>query len=415
MCAGSASIRAMSTPVCAISSSPPASSLPRSTSRPSVPGSETSTPSGKTSSGRSAGRFWRRRLGNWGNASGPGSPHYATAFGRLMRGQPRRWHPRSRITLRFIRATGLAFFCIVATRQLGAAEADCRDLEQNYAQTYVGITATQLNTLLFSSAAKDCGALARRLMAAGASLQARDRTGAMPLARAARGGHVALVEQFVAEGAPINARDLNGATALYAAAEAERPSTVAALLGRGADPNLTGRSSVSPLAAAAFRGNDRIVELLLARRADPDHADATGKAPIVYAAARGFASVVRRLLDAGVDAKAQYGNDLTALMWAAGHEDGVGTTAAVAVVELLIAHGAAVNAADTRGRTPVMIAAERGDAVAAETLMMHGADRDLRDKSGKSALDLAGNMAVREKLASHSDAFTALPDTQRAP
>jgi uncharacterized protein len=44
--------------------------------------------------------------------------------------------------------------------------------------------------------------------------------------------------------------------------------------------------------------------------------DSTGKAAITYAAARGFALIVRRLLDAGVDAKRAYGNDLTALMWA---------------------------------------------------------------------------------------------------
>jgi ankyrin repeat protein len=226
---------------------------------------------------------------------------------------------------------------------------------------------------------------------------------------------VALTERFIADGAPIDARDLNGATALYAAAEAERPATVAALLSRGADPNLAGRSSVSPLAAAAFRGNDRIVELLLSRGADPDHVDATGKPPIVYAAARGFQLVVRRLLDAGVDPKARYGNDLTALMWAAGHEDGVGATAAVAVVEILIERGAAIDAADNRGRTALMIAAERGDAVVVETLVMRGADRDLRDKTGKTARDLAGSAAVREKLADRSDVSTVPADTARAP
>jgi len=123
--------------------------------------------------------------------------------------------------------------------------------------------------------------------------------------------------------------------------KAERPATVAALLARGADPNLAGRSGVSPLAAAAFRGNDRIVEPLLARGVAPDHLDATGKTPIIYAAARGFALVVGRLLDAGVDPKARYGNDLTALMWAAGHEDGVGAAAAVAVIALLLERGAA--------------------------------------------------------------------------
>jgi uncharacterized protein len=363
-------------------------------------------------------------LGNWDSV---GSPHGATVFGRVTPGQPRRWRRTSRIARSlssgrpktgpggFIRAAGLALFCALALHQAAAAEADCRELEQNYAQTKAGITAIQLNIMLSASAAKDCGALARRLIAAGASLQARDRTGAMPLAHAARGGHAALVERFIAEGASIDARDLNGATALYAAAEAQRPATVAALLSHGADPNLTGRSGVSPLAAAAFRGNDRIVELLLSRGADPDHVDATGKAPIIYAAARGFEPIVHRLLAAGVDATTRYGNDLTALMWAAGHEDGVGTAAGVAVVELLIERGAAINAADNRGRTALMIAAERGDAGVVEILLMRGADRDLRDRAGKTALDLAGNAAVRERLTGRSDVPIAPPDTPRAP
>jgi uncharacterized protein len=280
-----------------------------------------------------------------------------------------------------------------------AVEADCRDLEQSYNSVKSNINSIQLNAMLFASAAKDCQALAGRLIAAGASLRARDRTGAMALAHAARGGHAALVRHFLAEGAAIDARDLSGATALYAAAEAERPATVAALLSQGADPNLTGRSDVSPLAAAAFRGNDRIVELLLSRGADPDHVDVTGKAPLIYAAARGFPLVVRRLLDAGVDAKARYGSDLTALMWAAGHEDGVGAASAMAVAELLIERGADINAADNRGRTALMIAAERGNAAVVKTLLRRSADRTLRDKAGKAACDLATADFVRESLA----------------
>ncbi len=102
-------------------------------------------------------------------------------------------------------------------------------------------------------------------------------------------------------------------------------------------------------------------------------------------------------------------------MWAAGHEDGVGATAAVTVVEILIERGAPIDAADNRGRTALMIAAERGDAVVVETLAMRGADRDIRDKTGKTARDLAGSAAVREKLADHSDGSTAPPDIARAP
>jgi ankyrin repeat protein len=294
----------------------------------------------------------------------------------------------------------LACFCTFGLPSAHAAEADCRELDRNYTVVRADITSIQRNALLFTSAARDCGALADRLIADGASLMARDRNGAMPLAAAARGGHAALVERLLSGGAAIDARDLAGATALYAAVEGERPSTVAALLRRGADPNLTGRSGVSPLAAAAFRGNDRIVELLLARGAAADHVDATGKTPVVYASARGFAQVVRRLLDAGVSTRARYGNDLTALMWAAGHDDGVGDGAAVEVAELLLERGADIDAIDNRGRTALMTAAERGNAAAVATLIAHGAGRALRDNSGKIACDLATNEAVRDALGS---------------
>src|SRR5882757_9428696 len=243
----------MSMRACATGSPLPASSSMRSTRRRSAPGLRTSTPPGRTSWGRSAGRSWRRRLENWGSGR---SPHGATARGRVMRGKRCR-HRRPRISRSLssgrpkagpvgsIRATTLALFCAFVLRSAAAAEADCRELDRNYTIAKPSITSVQLNATLFASAAKDCGALARRLIADGASLQARDRAGAMPLAHAARGGHAALVARLLAEGAAIDARDLNGATALYAAAEAERPTTVAALLAKGADPNLTGRSNVS--------------------------------------------------------------------------------------------------------------------------------------------------------------------------
>ena len=99
-------------------------------------------------------------------------------------------------------------------------------------------TSTQLNLLLFSAADAGCVPLARRVLEAGASLEARDRFGAMALARAARSGHAALVEFFLAQGAAIDARNLEGTTALYAASENERQATVAALLAKRADPNL---------------------------------------------------------------------------------------------------------------------------------------------------------------------------------
>lgn len=138
--------------------------------------------------------------------------------------------------------------------------------------------------------------------------------------------------------------------------------------------------------------------LLLERGADPNAADSTGKPPIMYAAALGFAPVVRRLLDAGVPVDTRDGNELTALMWAAGHADNAGSADARATVTLLLDRGAAIDAADNRGRTALMIAAERGHAALVAFLIARGAATERRDKSGKTARDLAANDEVREKL-----------------
>jgi ankyrin repeat protein len=295
---------------------------------------------------------------------------------------------------------GVVLACAIAAGPVRAQDAAaCRELGRKYDLMNADITSVQVNSVLFSAASAGCVELARRLLAAGASLEARDRLGAMPLAHAARTGQRALVELFLAEGAPVDARNLAGSTALYAAAENQRQATVAVLLAKGADPDLPGRSGVTPLAAAAFNGGDRIVEQLLARGAKADIVDTTGKSAITYAAARGFAEIVRRLIDAGVDAKTRYGNDLTALMWAAGHEDGVGARAAEDVVALLLDHGAPIDAVDNRGRTALMMAAELGHAEMVEGLIRRGADQSVKDKAGKSAFDLAANAAVREKLA----------------
>lgn len=279
-----------------------------------------------------------------------------------------------------------------------ADAAACLEMERRFDLTRRDITSLQLNLLLFSAADKGCELLGRRLLAEGAAVEARDREGAMPLAHASRSGRLALVDLLLEDGAPINARNVLGSTALYEAAENDRTGVVRRLLDKGADPNLPGRSGVPPLSAAAFKGNREIVELLLASGSKPNEIDASGKAPILYAAAWGFTPIVRRLLDAGVDVNTRYGNDLTALMWAAGYADGAGERDAETVVTLLIDRGAAIDAADNRGRTALMIATELGHAAIVDLLIDRGADTSPRDKDGKTALDFATNANVRAKL-----------------
>ena len=153
----------------------------------------------------------------------------------------------------------------------------------------------EINAALFSAADKGCTALARRLLDDGASLQARDRLGAMPLSRAAKAGHVEIVELFLAARRGRSMRATS--TARRRSSSPPRPdnrSAVEALIAHGADVNLPGRSGITPIAAAAYMGNEPLVRLLLDKGADPNVVDGTGKTAICYAAGRGFPAVVRR-------------------------------------------------------------------------------------------------------------------------
>ena len=276
----------------------------------------------------------------------------------------------------------------------------CRALEQRYDQIKTAASSIERNTLVFSAAPQDCVGLAQVLLKDGASLEARDRFGNMPLAIAAREGKLGLVNLFIDNKANVDARNLEGSTALFLAAENERVAAAKILLDHGADANLTGRSAIAPLGAAAYTGNSDLVAALLAKGAEPRAVDATGKSAILYAAGRAYTHVVKQLLDAGIDANARYGSDLTALMWAAGHSEEAGAADIVETIALLIARGAKLDEKDDRGWTALMIAADLGHAVAVEKLVAAGADKTITDKAGKTAQELAHDDATRTLLVS---------------
>jgi len=278
----------------------------------------------------------------------------------------------------------------------------CRSQEQRYVQIERQPSSIEMNAALFSAADKGCLDLVKRLIEAGASVEARDRLGAKPLARAAAAGEPEIVTLLLDHGAPIDAQSLDGSTALTQAAEAGRLPVVRLLVERGAQVNLTGRTGITALSAAAYMGSLPIVQFLMEKGADPKLIDTTQKTAIVYAAARGFFPVVRLLLDQGIDVNAKYGNDLTALMWAAGYSAEAGVNDVVEVMTLLIERGARLDEQDNRGRSALMIAAELGHTPAVDLLLAHGADKSLKDKQGKTAGDLTSLTELRDKLAGRS-------------
>jgi ankyrin repeat protein len=275
----------------------------------------------------------------------------------------------------------------------------CSDLNEKIRQRDRQINDRRLNILLFEASEKGCPDIVAGLIERGGAIDARDRTGSTALIHAATGGHVDVIALLLERGAEIEQVNLKGENALLRAVLANRSKAVEFLLTKGARSELTHGSGITPLAAAAFNGNLGLVKLLLAHGASPVEADGTGKGPILYAAGRGFAPIVAALLDGGAAVDHRYAHDLTALMWAAGYSNDVPAADGLKTVELLVGRGADVNAADDRGWSPLMIAAERGHAAVVSYLLARGADRSRRAKDGKTAEDVNSSESVRAALA----------------
>mgnify|MGYP002526287950 FL=1 len=184
-------------------------------------------------------------------------------------------------------------------------------------------------------------------------------------------------------------RSLVGSSALLRAATAGKYGSVKALLAAGAVINHANKKGLTPFIAAAFNGDERMLDFLFDNGAEADAIDVTGKSAIIYASARGFTVIVGKLLDRGIDVNRQYGNNLTALMWAAGYSNDVPPQDGLATVHLLMERGADVTPRDNRGWTALTTAAYRNHPAVIEQLLAAGADPAPTDKEGRTPLAIA--------------------------
>lgn len=274
----------------------------------------------------------------------------------------------------------------------------CQGLKTRTDQSPAALEGRQLDEVLFEAAALDCPDIAMDMLARGASVKARNRRGATPLNVATGKGAAKVSRLLIEKGANIEHRDLAGTTPLLGAARSGRRRIASLLIDAGADPNGADKQNVTPLMAAAFDGDMRMLRLFLDAGADPEAADHFGKGALIYAAGRAFPGIVAALLEAGAKPDGVWGNDLTPLMWAAGHANDAPASDGIAAATLLLDAGARIDRRDNRGRDALMIAASRGHRDMVVFLLEHGADPTARDKKGLSAADLATNDAVRALL-----------------
>jgi ankyrin repeat protein len=273
------------------------------------------------------------------------------------------------------------------------------------------------------------GAIARALLDARADVNHRGNGGRTPLAMACAGGLVEVVKVFLARGANVditsgsswtplmfaahkdhlavvqllllarsptllNARAGDRATALFIAVRNNFIRIVNALLAAGADPNIAKRTGFTPLMVAL---DARMAQRLIDRGADVNAQSDAGDTALTRAASdeNKDAALVELLLAQGADVTASDHDGWSALMWAAS-QDRVDK-----MQPLLQAPGApagSVNARSQDGATALILASRTGATAAVEALIAAGADVNLADDAGNTAIHVADNTDIARLL-----------------
>lgn len=157
---------------------------------------------------------------------------------------------------------------------------------------------------LLASAEKGDAAEVRRLIAAGADLEARDAAGCTPLLLATHRNHVDVARLLIEAGANVNAKDrIDDSPYLYAGAEG-RLEILRLTLAKGADLRSVNRYGGTALIPAAHHGHVETVRELLKTQIDIDHVNRLGWTALLEAVILGdggpaHTEIVRLLVAAG--------------------------------------------------------------------------------------------------------------------
>ncbi|MEO7718757.1 MAG: ankyrin repeat domain-containing protein [Capsulimonas sp.] len=149
-----------------------------------------------------------------------------------------------------------------------------------------------------------------------------------------------------------------------------------------------------------------IFRLLIERVSQPSASDTdAGRTLLMAAVDMNDLVSVKKLLEKGADVNARTKQFPTggSALYNAVMAGGLKSSGALAMTNVLLEHGAVVDAADADGTTPLMLAAQMDNLGVVQALLARGADPSLRDKRGWSAIRWAAGRGW-------SDVVTVLRD-----
>jgi ankyrin repeat protein len=194
--------------------------------------------------------------------------------------------------------------------------------------------------------------------------------------RSAAEGDQKALGLFFAAGFDVNTPNTAGYTGLMVAAERGRPDIVKLLVDHKADPNVAGRDGSTALMLAAENNQPEIVKLLIGHGADPNRQDHNGWTAVLKAAYQGNAKCIEILAS---HAKLELDRALLVATLMEKKD----------AVKVLLDNGAEVDFRGSDGRTPLILAAGKGNKGIVELLLQAGADASLTDQGGQTAQGVA--------------------------
>lgn len=181
----------------------------------------------------------------------------------------------------------------------------------------------------------------------------------------------------------LNARDLTGWGPLQWATFIGRDDIVRWLLERGADAGYDSSHAMGPLHVACAWEQTDCLFLLLEKSFDVNASGPGGWTPLFWCTLNGQQRLVEVLLKRGCDVTRRDDQNRTVLHLAASNNQ-------IKMVAAVIGAGADVNAQEASlGSSPLHLAAERGHLAVCDCLIYNGASLKLKDKAGRTPLDLA--------------------------
>ena len=255
-------------------------------------------------------------------------------------------------------------------------------------------------TPLLYAARHDRIEVAKRLIAAGADINAKEANGIWPLLMAISNDNMSVAHYLLEHGSNVNGQDWYGRSPLWEAVNVRNLYVHNATFKNGIDraPVL---ELIRALLAAGADVNARTKEtppfrhFLLEITGSLEWVDFTGQTPFLTAALAGDVTVMKLLLEHGANPRIDTYQGTSPLMAAAGVNWVLAQTwtegpdQLLEAVKLCVDLGMDVNQANSMGVTALHGAANRGSDDIVRLLIAHGANLTAQDNEHRSALDWA--------------------------